>query len=70
MRALVLLLLIALAACARPVPMGVTELTYATPYPPSHPFSRADQRWIDFVAQRSGGALRIRPAVSGSSFAK
>lgn len=65
MRALVLLLLFALAACARPVPTGVTELTYATPYPPSHPFSRADQRWIDFVAQRSGGALRIRPVWSG-----
>jgi TRAP-type transport system periplasmic protein len=45
---------------------GVTELVYATPYSPTHPFSRADQRWIDFVETRSGGALRIRPSWSGA----
>ena len=55
-----------LAGCARPLPEGVTELTYATPYPPSHPFSRADQRWIDFVAAESGGSLVIRPVWSGA----
>lgn len=65
MRVLALLFLCLLAACARPVPPGVTELVYATPYPPSHPFSRADQQWIDFVTQRSGGALRVRPVWSG-----
>ncbi|MFC3101461.1 TRAP transporter substrate-binding protein DctP [Altererythrobacter lauratis] len=54
-----------LASCAREVPPGVTELTYATPYPPSHPFSRADQRWMDFVAQESGGRLVIKPQWSG-----
>jgi TRAP-type C4-dicarboxylate transport system substrate-binding protein len=48
------------------VPAGVAELTYATPYPPSHPFSRADQRWIDHVERASGGTLRIRPLWSGS----
>lgn len=66
MRLLLPVLLLALAACSRPVPGGVTELSYATPYPPSHPFSRADQRWIDFVAKRSGGRLLIRPIWSGA----
>src|SRR5690606_17273693 len=28
---------------------AVIELVYATPYSPTHPFSRADQRWIEFV---------------------
>ncbi|WP_428027396.1 TRAP transporter substrate-binding protein DctP [Altererythrobacter sp.] len=59
-------ILLLLAGCSRPLPEGVTELTYATPYPPSHPFSRADQRWIDYVAKASGGSLRIRPIWSGA----
>jgi TRAP-type C4-dicarboxylate transport system substrate-binding protein len=58
--------LLLLAACSRPLPPGVTELTYATPYPPSHPFSRADQDWIDYVERASGGSLRIRPIWSGA----
>jgi len=66
MKWLAILLLTLLAACARPLPAGVTELTYATPYPPSHPFSRADQRWMDWVAEQSGGSLRIRPLWSGT----
>jgi len=45
---------------------GVTELTYATPYSPTHPFSRADRRWMEFVETRSNGSLRIRPNWSGS----
>ena len=55
-----------LAGCARPLPAGVTELTYATPYAPSHPFSRADQRWIDHVERASGGSLKIVPMWSGA----
>ena len=55
-----------LAACARPLPSGVTELTYATPYAPTHPFSRADQRWIDHVERASGGSLKIVPMWSGA----
>lgn len=66
MRFLLSLALLLLAACGRPVPADVTELTYATPYPPTHPFSQADQRWIDFVEQRSEGRLRIRPIWSGA----
>lgn len=66
MRKTALLLCLALAACNRVVPPGVTELTYATPYSPQHPFSRADQSWIDYVEKHSGGTLRIRTYWSGS----
>lgn len=70
MRALsapLLLTLALLAGCARPVPpAGVTELTYASPYSPTHPFSRADETWMKFVEARSGGHIRIRPSWSGA----
>lgn len=57
--------LLALAGCGRPIPPGVTELVYASPYSPRHPFSRADQAWMTFVEARSGGRIRIRPNWSG-----
>jgi len=64
MRALGLMLLLVMLgasqACQRPQP-GVTVLSYASPYSPSHPFSRADQVWIDWVQSHSGGRLRIEP---------
>lgn len=61
------LLLLGLAGCSAERPAdGVVELVYATPYSPAHPFSRADQRWMAFVEQRSGGTLRIRPSWSGA----
>lgn len=63
---LVFLLAVLLAACTRAPERGVTELVYATPYSPGHPFSRADQRWMRFVEERSGGTLRIRPSWSGA----
>ena len=63
---LALLAAFLVASCAKPLPEGVTELTYATPYPPSHPFSKADQRWMDWVEEQSQGRLRIRPLWSGS----
>lgn len=66
MRLLGLLLCLLLAACSRPIPEGVTELTYATPYPPSHPFSQADQRWMDWVEAESDGRIDIRPIWSGA----
>jgi TRAP-type C4-dicarboxylate transport system substrate-binding protein len=62
------LLLVALlfAACVpRPADAPVV-LTYGTPYAPTHPFSRADQIWMDFVARRSGGRLVIKPYWSGA----
>lgn len=61
-----LLLALLLAGCSRAVPPGVTELTYATPYSPQHPFSRADKSWIDYVEKRSGGRLHIRTFWSGT----
>lgn len=65
-RLIALFAVVLLAACGRPVPGGTTELTYATPYSPSHPFSKADKVWIDFVEKQSGGTLRIKPNWSGA----
>lgn len=44
----------------------VTVLIYASPYSPNHPFSRADQDWMQFIEQESGGRLHIRPIWSGA----
>jgi TRAP-type C4-dicarboxylate transport system substrate-binding protein len=63
--AALLLAILTFAGCTRPAPDGVTVLTYATPYSPSHPFSRADLRWIAHVERESGGTLQIRPIWSG-----
>jgi TRAP-type transport system periplasmic protein len=60
------LLLLCLAACSSPPPPGVTILSYASPYGPAHPFSRADRTWMDWVEQQSGGSLKIQPYWSGS----
>lgn len=66
MRFLVIVLLAAgMAGCAPPPTDGVTVLTYASPYGPAHPFSRADLEWITWVNQRSKGSLRIQPYWSG-----
>ena len=56
MRLLAILLCALLAACAQPRPAAITELTYASPYPPSHPFSKAD---LESLASRSDRALAI-----------
>jgi TRAP-type transport system periplasmic protein len=63
---LIALTVLLLAGCSRAPDTGVTELVYATPYSPNHPFSRADQRWMRFVEERSGGTLKIRPSWSGA----
>lgn len=55
-----------LAACAPPPPAGVTVLTYASPYSPTHPFSRADGAWMKWIEERSGGRMRIQPYWSSS----
>jgi TRAP-type C4-dicarboxylate transport system substrate-binding protein len=59
------LLLVWLAGCVPAPPAGVTVLTYASPYGPGHPFSRADLEWIDWITRRSGGSLRIQAYWSG-----
>lgn len=66
MRLFATLLLLLLAACARPADPDVTELTYASPYTPGHPFSKADQEWMAFIEKRSNGRIRIKPVWSGA----
>lgn len=41
-------------------------LTYASPYPPTHPFGLADQEWMRWVERRSGGRIAFRPYWSGA----
>lgn len=57
---------LALTGCAPRAPDGVTRLTYASPYSPAHPFSRADAAWMRWIEQRSGGRLRVEPYWSSS----
>jgi TRAP-type transport system periplasmic protein len=40
-------------------------LTYATPYPSSHPFSLADQEWMDAVVEQSQGRIAFKPYWGG-----
>jgi TRAP-type C4-dicarboxylate transport system substrate-binding protein len=65
-RLLTAALTLVLAACGQALPPRTTVLSYASPYPPSHPFSRADADWIAYVTKASGGRLRIRPYWAGS----
>lgn len=69
MRSLILALVLpaALAACspaAKPAPEHL--LTYASPYPPTHPFSRADITWMKHVEKASGGRIGFRPYWAGA----
>ena len=64
--ALPALLAILLCACQGRAASGVTTLIYASPYSPDHPFSRADEVWIDWVQTHSAGRLHIRPLWSGT----
>jgi TRAP-type C4-dicarboxylate transport system substrate-binding protein len=65
MRVLLALLIIGMAGCTEPTP-GITVLTYASPFSPGHPFSRADIAWMKWVEQQAGGTLKIQPYWSGS----
>lgn len=65
MRVLLALLIICVAGCTQPTP-GVTVLTYASPFSPGHPFSRADIAWMKWIEQQSGGRIEIQPYWSGS----
>jgi TRAP-type C4-dicarboxylate transport system substrate-binding protein len=62
----VLLMTLAIVGCSAKAPTAEHVLTYASPYPPAHPFSRADQRWMKFVEERSAGRLQIKPYWSGA----
>ncbi len=54
-----------LAACAKPAPRAEHVLSYASPYPPTHPFSRADIEWMEYIERASGGRIHIKPYWSG-----
>lgn len=49
------------SACVKAPPPGVRVLTYASPYPPGHPFSRADIEWMKWIEAQSGGRVKIKP---------
>jgi len=66
MRILLVLCLAMLSACEGQPQGDAVHLVYATPYAPTHPFSRADQVWMDFVSSRSGGTLVIDPNWAGA----
>lgn len=66
-RAFAALCALALGGCTSvPDEPGVTVLTYASPYSPQHPFSRADVTWMRWIEEHSGGTLRIKPYWSGT----
>ena len=61
-------LLCALGGCGRSPAEGgraAIHLRYASPYPPGHPFSRADIAWMAQVERDSGGRLKIDPYWGG-----
>ncbi|MDB5670024.1 MAG: transporter substrate-binding protein [Alphaproteobacteria bacterium] len=60
------LLAAALLACSAQAPRAQYVLTYASPYPPTHPFSRADIEWMHLIELRSGGRIAFRPYWAGS----
>lgn len=56
-----------LAGCsAAPQPRAEHVLTYASPYPPTHPFGLADQEWMKWVQAKSGGRIAFKPYWSGA----
>jgi len=63
---LALLLCALLAACGKPAGKAEYTLSYASPYPPGHPFSKADIEWMKYVKTASKGRIEIKPYWSGS----
>jgi TRAP-type C4-dicarboxylate transport system substrate-binding protein len=67
MKKIILIACAALAACSpQPSPKAQYTLTYASPYPPTHPFSRADTAWMQQVEKDSGGRIAFKPFWAGS----
>ena len=68
MRKLIILAAAALLASCKPAqqPSAEVVLTYASPYPPGHPFSKADIDWMRHVEQASGGRIAFKPYWSGA----
>jgi TRAP-type C4-dicarboxylate transport system substrate-binding protein len=63
---MILLLALGLAGCGKPKTPGATVLSYASPYPATHPFSRADIVWMNYIEAQSGGRIRIKPYWGGA----
>lgn len=67
MRFVLIVLALAISGCnAAPAPKADHVLTYASPYPPTHPFGLADQEWMKWVEAKSGGRIAFRPYWSGA----
>lgn len=54
-----------LVGCARQAP-GTMTLTYASPYPATHDFSRADTVWMNWIEAQTHGRIRIKPFWGGA----
>jgi TRAP-type C4-dicarboxylate transport system substrate-binding protein len=63
MAMLVLILSIGSSVLAQTKPI---ELKYATIYPPTHPFSVADQRWMQKIEKETNGRVKITPYWAGT----
>ncbi len=61
-----LALFLATTGCHPASPPDTYTLSYASPYPQSHPLSRGDQAWISYLEKASGGRLHIRASWSGA----
>ena len=66
MKLFIMVLIFGYAAGVVSAQADPTWLIYATPYSPGHPFSRADQTWLNWVERESKGTLRITPVWSGA----
>jgi len=61
-----LVLSLLVAACSPAHRAAEVTLTFASPYPPGHPFSKADSAWMKHVEMASHGRIAFRPFWSGS----
>jgi TRAP-type transport system periplasmic protein len=43
-----------------------TELRYASPFPPAHPYSIADQKWFEKIEKETNGRVKIKPYWNGT----
>jgi TRAP-type C4-dicarboxylate transport system substrate-binding protein len=66
MKGLLLVLCLAMSLSTNTRAQEVTHLLYASPYSSGHPFSRADQDWIDFVEAEGQGRIKVRAIWSGA----
>jgi TRAP-type transport system periplasmic protein len=66
-RGLAIAVVLAMGACApKSSPDAPIVLRFASPYPPTHPFSQADIAWMKYVEKQAHGRLRIEPFWGGT----